>query len=304
MCNNPNRTTNTLVFLIFYFLSSISYSASIIQSKGNKVLINLEGEKVRIGQIISFQNDDGKVVAKAVVQQAKGERAIAVIKNGKLDGSEIVVISSKKTNQDENFEDDEEQESFRQPVQKVYRFNSTKISALLTIGINNMNTKQTTGGPLPSNENVALKSNSFGLTGAIDYPFRNWLTLRGTLGFEPFNVDGNSTLFVCNGTQNCNAKINYLSAGGFARFDFTKRGSLQLWGALGGTAKYPIDKTSSALRTDDIKLTMTFGAGGGVDYFINNKMFIPASLEYQMFESSETVSANLILLRAGFGWAF
>jgi hypothetical protein len=42
----------------------------------------------------------------------------------------------------------------------------------------------------------------------------------------------------------------------------------------------------------------------GLDYFVGNKNFIPVSLEYQLFLSSDTVSANAILFRAGYGWAF
>lgn len=207
---------------------------------------------------------------------------------------------------DENIEDNISPDSFSKRTRNVYRLNSTKVSGLLTIGMNNMITKQSDGlNPTPNTEDVPLKGNSFGLTGAMDYPFNSWLILRGTLGYEPFVVAGTSTLFACNNlsSRDCNANISYLSAGGFARFNLTKS-RFQTWAAVGGTAKFPISKTTTALRADDIKMTMTFGLGGGFDYFITNKTFIPASLEYQMFQSSETVTANMILIRAGYGWAF
>jgi opacity protein-like surface antigen len=116
---------------------------------------------------------------------------------------------------------------------------------------------------------------------------------------------GTSTLLACNNltSTDCNANINYLSAGGYARFNLTKS-RFQAWVAAGGTGKFPISKTTTALRSDDIKMTMTFALGGGFDYYLSNKTFIPASLEYQLFQSSETVSANIILIRAGYGWAF
>ena len=301
-----NRTVNTIAFIFLFSFLNVASAATIMQSKGNKVLIGLEGEKVSVGQTVSFKNDEDKVVATAVIQQAKGARAIALIKSGKLDGTESVVFSSNKGDEEENIEDNISPDSFSKKAKSVYRLNSTKISALLTISMNNMNTKQSDGvNPTPNTEDVPLKGNSFGLTGAIDFPFTNWLILRGTLGYEPFNVAGTSSLLVCDNlsSRDCTAMINYLSAGGYARFNITKSRT-QIWAAVGGTGKFPISKSTTALRSDDIKMTMTFGAGGGLDFFINNKMFLPVSFEYQMFQSSETVSANMILLRAGFGWAF
>lgn len=77
-----------------------------------------------------------------------------------------------------------------------------------------------------------------------------------------------------------------------------------VWAAAGMAIKYPIGKSTTALRADDIKMTYTIAASLGLDYFINNKNFIPASLEYQLFPSSDTVSANSIMVRAGYGWAY
>jgi hypothetical protein len=139
----------------------------------------------------------------------------------------------------------------------------------------------------------------------LDYPLLNWVTFRGVLGYEPFNVTGSAQFNSCNNksSPDCNANISYLAAGGFARFNLNKSKTL-FWAGAGAVAKFPISKTSTALIVEELKLTTTFGAAFGVDYFLSNKTFIPVSLDYQMFIPSETVTGNMITIRGGYGWAF
>ena len=77
-----------------------------------------------------------------------------------------------------------------------------------------------------------------------------------------------------------------------------------VWVAFGGAAKFPLAKSTTALRADDVKMTFTVAGALGLDFFISNKNYIPVSLEYQLFPSSDTVSANSIMLRAGYGWSY
>ena len=296
-------TTLKLLILIL-FCSSTSFAASIIQTKSNKVLISLDGDSASVGQTISLVDSDGKTVATATISQVKGGKAIATIKSGKADGSESIQFADHEG--DEKAADEISPDSYSKQAKGVYRLNGTKISFAVTAAMNNMVTKQSDGvNPTPNTEDVTLTGSSVGLTGIIDYPFNNWLILRGTLGYEPFNVTGNAINLSCDNltSRECNAMISYLSGGGFARFNITKS-RFQLWVGLGATTKFPIAKTTTALKSDDIKMTMTFAGAFGADYFINNKSFIPVSAEYQMFQASDTVTANIILFRVGYGWAF
>jgi len=188
----------------------------------------------------------------------------------------------------------------------LYRLNNIKYSGLVTLAMNTMNTKQSDGTqPVPNQEDVNLNGYSIGVTGALDYPYKDLLILRGTIGYEPYSVSGTSKFLSCDqlNSTTCKASMQYLSAGGYLRFNLT-RSQYQYWIGVGGTGKFPISKSTTALRADDIKYTMTLAFAGGLDYFLNNKNFVPVSVEYQFFESSETVSANLIMLRGGYGWAF
>ena len=291
------------LILVILFFSGQSHAVKIIQTKGNKVLLDLEDENVVVDQRIYLLNAANKKIAIATVTQSKNGRAIAIINKGKTDGAVSVELVATSISAEAS---PVEGGPGQTGTKGVYRLSSTKISALLTVATNNMSTKQADGTqPTPNQEDVPLKGSSVGLTGAIDYPFSSWLILRGTFGYEPFNVTGTSRFLSCDNltSKNCNAAINYLSAGGYVRFDLTKSRAL-VWVAGGGTTKFPMSKTTTALKADDIKMTFTFAGAIGLDYFINNKNFIPASLEYQLFQSSDTVTANIILLRIGYGWAF
>lgn len=292
------------LFLTVFFLCSQSHAIKILQSKGNKVLFDLEDETLEVDQKLYLLNDANKKIAIVTVTQSKNGRAIAILNKGKTEGATKVEVMDAAPISAEA--PPEEGGTAPTKTGGVFRLKGMKISGLLTISMNNMGTKQADNTlPVPNQQDVALTGSSMGITGAIDYPFANWLTLRGTLGYEPFVVAGNATINACNNlsSTSCDANINYLAAGGYARFDLTKSKAL-VWVGAGGSTKFPMSKSTTALRSDDIKMTFTFALGGGLDYFISNKSFIPASFEYQLFSSSETVSANIMMVRLGYGWAF
>lgn len=296
--------TLTVGFLLTF---SMANAASILQSKNGKVLISLDGETVAVGQNIGFKNADGKTVAIASVTTVKGSRAIAEVKKGQLSGGETVFFSggskpkpAPAEGSEESFTADAEPTSKRE----VYRLSSTRVAGVLTMGLNNMVTKQADASATPNTEDVTLKGNAIGFTGTLDIPLNWWFSMRGTLGYEPFMAEGDARFLSCDNqtSTKCNANINYISGGGYARINFNNS-PFQIWTALGATTKFPLSKTSTALKTDDIKATFTFAGAFGADWFITNKFFIPASVEYQMFQNSDTVSANIIQARIGFGMA-
>jgi hypothetical protein len=298
------------IFLGLFFISNMAFAARVLQHKNGKILIDLEGEEASVDQKMLLINSAGKKVAIATITQIKGSRAIALINKGKSDGSETVRLAGAKATSAKSSDSEDTPspmtEDSSSSSSDVYRLNGTKFSAVLTLAANSMSTKQTDGSnPTPNTEDVALKGSSLGFTGILDYPAAPWLVLRGTLGYEPFTVSGTSQFLSCDGltSTECNADITYLSAGGYARFDLT-RSRATAWLALGFTLKQPLSKKTTALLADDIKTTTTYALATGIDFFVSNKNFIPISAEYQLFQSSETVTANIILLRAGYGWSF
>jgi hypothetical protein len=285
---------STLTFLF----SLTSNAARVTQSKNNKVMIDLEGAEATPQQDIVLINKQNKRVALGKILQVKGGKAVATITKGKATGDETVQLGGGGGATAQS-----------SPVERkgkpVGRAGAKKVSVVLNMLNNAMTTLQSDGTlPTPNTETVPMKGTSFGVTGILDWPVFQKLTLRGTFGYEPFNTTGTAKFNSCDNlsSTNCNANITYLSGGGYARYDFMQSQFL-LWGALGGTVKFPMAKSTTALRSDDIKMTMTYGFALGVDYFIDNKYFIPASVEQQFFLKSDTVDANILMVRVGFGMA-
>ncbi|MBC7419503.1 MAG: hypothetical protein H7328_02130 [Bdellovibrio sp.] len=282
-------------------------AARVIQSKNNKVMIELDGAQVSIGQDLFLLNAQNKKVGLIKILQIKNDKAVASLTKGKSDGTETVQISTAPSAAVSPIQAATipTVKPSAQNVKPFYRAETKKASIVLSMMSNSMTTKQADATmPTPNVEDVAMKGATFGITGALDWPIVNKFSLRGTAGYEPFKATGTAKFKSCDNLQSfdCTADITYLSGGGYIRYDFTKEHIL-FWTALGATLKYPVSKNTTALKMEDIKLTMTYGGALGLDYFVNLKYFVPVSLEYQAFLKSDTVDANIIILRAGFGMA-
>lgn len=294
------RISNSLIILLALTLCFQANAAKVVQAKNGKVLIDLEGETASPNQNAVLINADNKRVAIVQISQVKNGKAIGTVTKGQAQGNEKVTLIVPKSGGDTASADSSGGGN------QVYRTSSKKMSVVLSLMSNSMTTKQSDGAqPTPTTEDVSMKGSTFGVTGAVDWPFTSSLVLRGTLGYEPFKTTGTATTNMCDNltSTNCTADITYLSAGGYARFDFNKSRT-QFWAALGGTFKFPMSKSTTALKQDDIKMTMTYGAAGGMDFFLSNKTFIPVSLEQQFFLKSDTVSASIMMIRVGYGQAF
>ncbi len=289
----------TLITLLFFTMSA--HAARVTQAKNNKVMIDLEGESASPQQNVILMNAQNKKVAIGQILQVKNGKAVATITKGKSAGNETVrlaggaasngsqdVVAGRSTDQGHAF----------------VRKDARRISGVLNFMNNSMAVLVNDGANPPINETVAMAGTTFGLTGIIDWPLYKKLSFRGTLGYEPFKATGTARRRSCANISSteCSADITYISGGGYARYDFYQS-QLLFWGALGADAKFPMAKSTTALSPDDIQLTTTFGLATGIDYFIDHKFFVPASLEYQMFMKSATVDANIIMVRIGFGMA-
>lgn len=294
------KTVSSLIFLLALSLGFQTQAAKVVQAKNGKVLIDLEGEKADVNQTGVLVNADNKRVAIVQITQVKNGKAIATVTKGQTQGNEKVTLIIPKV------ADTNTAPADTAGGNQVYRTNAKKMSVVLSMMSNSMTTKQTDGvAPTPSTEDVGMKGSTFGITGVVDWPVTPSLIVRGTGGYEPFKASGTASSNKCNNltSTNCTADITYLSAGAYARYDFTKSRT-QFWGALGGTFKLPLSKSTTALKQDDIKMTMTYGLAGGMDFFISNKNFIPVSLEQQFFLKSDTVSASIMMIRVGYGQTF
>lgn len=287
------RITSSLIILLALALNFQAHAAKVVQAKNGKVLIDLEGESASPNQNAVLINADNKRVAIVQITQVKNGKAIGTVTKGQTQGNEKATLIVPKGG------------DAGAGGNQVYRTTSKKMSVLLSLMSNSMTTKQSDGAVAPTTEDVSMKGSTFGVTGAVDWPVTPAIVLRATLGYEPFKASGTASSNKCADltSTNCSADITYLSAGGYARYDFNKSRT-QFWAALGGTLKFPMSKTTTALKQDDIKMTMTYGLAGGMDFFLSNKTFIPVSLEQQFFLKSDTVSASIMMIRVGYGQSF
>lgn len=263
-------------------------------------MIDLEGDTATANQNIILINAQNKKVAIAQITQVKNGKAIATVTKGQSQGNEKVSFGAGKASTPSVTKES------GTDTNQVYRTSSKKMSVVVSLMSNSMTTKQSDAAlPTPNTEDVSMKGSTFGVTGVLDWPVMPSIILRGTFGYEPFKASGTASRLVCDSltSNNCSADITYLSGGGYLRYDFTKSRT-QFWGAIGGTLKFPMSKTTTALKQEDIKMTMTYSLGLGLDYFLNNKTFIPVSIEQQMFLKSDTVSAAIMVIRVGYGQAF
>ncbi len=287
--------------VLMMLVTSHAYAARVTQSKNNKVMIDLEGEEATIDQSIVLLNAQKKRVALGKILQVKNGKAVASITKGKAAGNETVQLGAASSGQPTSADP-----RTSSKVRNMGRTSAKRGSVVLNFLNNSMSTLQSDSTlPTPNTETVAMKGTSFGVTGVLDWPIFKKVVLRGTLGYEPFTTTGTAKFNSCDNqlSKNCTANITYISTGGYVRYDFTQS-DFVLWGGVGGTMKFPMAKSTTALRSDDIKMTMTYGAAFGMDYFLSKNYFIPASFELQYFLKSDTVDANIMLLRVGYGMVF
>ena len=323
----PLKTVNlffTSFICIFLLFSQSLRAATISQLKGNKVLINNDDDEIQIGQEFYIIDKNNKKTGSLIkITTVRGEKSIALITRGNvlpnqtlllkpmipsLSSAEIITTENpvKKTKEKANLAAEQVFES-DENLTPLYRNSSKKIGVLLNMMFNSMSAKESDGvAPTPNTENVSMTGTSIGLTGSLDYPVKPWLDFRGTAGYEPFIVSNTASIKGCDNTTttNCNTNINYLVAGGYGRINLYQKSALNLWTGLGINFRFPISKSSTAVRTSDLNLTTSYGLVGGGEYFFNYKEFIPFSIEQQFFKSSDTVTANLFSFRVGYGLSY
>lgn len=300
------KINNSVFFLIFLVFQSFAHAAIVAQSKNGKVLIDNQGDEVEANQEYYLLNTDKKKVAVVRISTVKDDKSIALILKGKADGTETLLLKSEaeKTDKVPRFQQDTTNVDIN-PT-NTYRLRHKKLSLLL----NTMTSKMTAleadaQAPTPNVDSVQMSGSSIGVTGTFDAPVSSWFEFRGTLGYEPFTVEGTSAITGCDlaTSRDCSADISYLSAGAYARFNIYKSRTT-IWLGFGTLGKFPLSKKSTALKTEDLKLAGAYAVAAGLEYFINNKIFIPLSIEQQYFFSTETVKANQLSLRTGLGFAY
>ncbi len=304
----PLRIVKFLLCTLVFQFHLMVYAATVTQLKGSKVLIDNGNDDIEVGQefyiVGSNKKNTGSILK---ITSVRGDKSVAMIVRGNASaGQSLKLKPLTKSTAKKPTPEDENDLITDTPPATVYRYHSKKIGLLLNVMTNTMTAKESDGvSPTPNIEDVTMTGSSVGITATMDYPYNNWFEFRGTAGYEPFIVAGTAKINGCSNTtsKDCNASIGYLVGGGYARMNFFKNRFL-IWAGLGMSGRFPISKTSTAIKTADLKLTSSYAIALGTDYFIDFKTFIPVSIEQQFLQSSSTVSGSLLSFRVGYGLAY
>lgn len=286
--------SSLFVFVSGLLLTDVAFSNTVKTVKGKKALLDLSDSSLSSGDSVNIYNSDQKKIGSGKISQLKGKKAIVEITSGHANIGDSVV------NENSDFGDSGSSSS----GSSTRNFNSKKNDwgVQFSFLMNAMNAEETNG---TTKEVAAMKGTSFGLFGFYDYAYSPRLMIRGGAGFDQFKASSTININGCDGrtSRNCNVNINYLSGYGYLKYNITT-GKARFFGLGGMAMMMAMSKSTTALKEGDISTTTLFIVGGGVDIKMSNKNFIPISVEYGLFPPSDSVSANSLIFRGGYGWLF
>lgn len=304
-----NNLTFILLGLTLLFPLTF-WGASIKQVKDKKVLIQLDNFKVKVGDQVYGVNSAKKKTSILQIVTVKGNKAIAqLIKGTSVVNDTIMMKSSGPQTGKTAAAQPNAANSSNFKKTSFIRRDLKKISVNLKLSSDSISTKQQDNSSTPQTETVDMAGTNFGFNAQYDIPLTETYAVKAFGGLEMLKVAKTSTLAnTCDGktTKDCNVNINYLTFGGLIKASMPLAAQSHLWGGLGFSFKQPISKKSTALTEDNISLANALVLAGGLDYHLNNKNFIPVSLEFQKsFNESDTVPAiKHIGINVGYGFIF
>jgi hypothetical protein len=285
-----------------FLFSSASLAAKIAQVKDKKVLITLEGESTAVGNTFFAMNAQGKKVAIIKITQVKGDKALGEISQGSARPGYLIAPRTPGGGGSSGTASAGSSDSYydRKLSQRDHNGNSWGV-----VGGYLMNTMTATfvsGTPITSTRITAnMTGSGFGALGYYDYLFSPTIALRGMTGVEQYKVSGSIATADCAATTTCMVDLNYMSFYGYGRWIFLP-GKYKSWVGGGFGYLYAIGKSSTVLRQDQISANQIFVFSLGTDIRLSAKNYIPVTLEYGLFPSSDSVKASIIYLRAGYAW--
>ncbi len=289
------------VLLFASVLLSVANAADIIKIKGASALIDLKGEPAVPGDLFYAVAVDGKKRAIVQISKVKGDKAIGHINKGKAEAGMTLepkapgALSPVASGGKNHAEKGAGKGNMYWGGMLGYAMDSAKVKVLWQ--------QAGTGHVAGDTKEVAsLSGSGITATGLFDYGFTPNLWVRALFGLENFNVKGPASCGEGNDTT-CDSKIMYLNGSGVARWVFLT-GPIRPWAGAGLGIMFPVTKSSTAFDASSIASTQVILFEGGLDYFINPKMYLPISLEYGLLPKSAQVEANWIELRFGIAVPF
>lgn len=297
------------------FFNTPAFAASVTTAKNQKVLINLEGDEVSIGDEFFLINPvNHKKTAVIRVTQVKNGKALANVLKGNADAGYTLqakassggdfsaaapAATEKKSHKNTAVADDSRSSRDTEYLRRL----TESFGVVGEFLMNSMQANITDS--LGGKGSASMKGTGFGVGGFYEYIATDDISIRLLGALEQFNTSGSTTLS-SNGTPYANStsydtKITYLSFYGLGKYYFTQN-HYRFWGGVGGGFLIAASKSSNALNESNIGTNQVLNLALGADIQMNRKNYIPVSLEYVYFPPSDTVKATAIVLKAGWAW--
>jgi len=305
-------TLNRLLAVLALLVFSLTSEAAVVTSvKGDKALINLEGADTVVGEdfyLVDPTTNKKKAIIR--IKQIKQGRAVADVLKGKAENGFTLQVRIVAQNE-KPAPVAESRSRKKTPYSAASQGRSSTAPGYLRFAkdswgligeylSNSMaaqyaSSQQATLGKIAG---TSMTGTGLGFGGFYDYAYTSDFIFEGLGALEQFNVAGPSNLST---DPNCNVKIQYLSMYAIAKYNFTE-GHYRAWAGAGGGLLLALSKSSNILDTGQITTNQTYLLEVGVDIQTSRKNYIPVSIQYEGFPSSPTVTASMIVLKAGWAW--
>ncbi|MCB0384626.1 MAG: hypothetical protein KDD43_04465 [Bdellovibrionales bacterium] len=273
-----------------------AWAARVTKVKGKKVLINLEGEPAKKGQIFYVVDEKGRKKGVVKIRSIKGDKAIGKLGKGKAKKGYALLERTGKGGGKKAGGD----KAAEAPKDSGTTMSSSQMGWGLLLGMG-MDSMEVDLDITPA-EKASLSGSGMSYKALFDYALFEKIWFRGTLGIENFEAEGDKKSSACD-NKTCAVSIQYLSLDFWGRYLFSL-GTFRPWLGAGFTLWFPMSQETTALEEDSITNTSVMGIGGGFDWFMNPSFYIPFQVEYGLLPASEQVSATVISIRFGLGMNF
>ena len=276
------KTIITLLALIT--LSLPAFALKPVAVKGNKALVDLEGESLSVGDRLMARSNDGKARAILEVKQVKNGRAVTDVIKGRMSMDLNLALAGSSGS------------SSGRTARSGGKSGGGKSAWGVTAGMasNTMTVKLASG-------SVSLAGTSFNVSGFYQPHIDGNFSARVLVGYETLNTTGTNS--VCANSE-CKANISYLGIETVMRYSFVRNQTMDVWVGAGLGFLFAMGKESNILDTSKISTNQTIVGSLGLDYKLKQGSFIPVQFDYAMFPDNATSSAKQMILRVGYGMSF
>lgn len=286
-----NRGMRSLLLFISLLLTNFAEAHTLQTIKGEKALLILDGGPVQVGDQFQVTDLTGTEKAQIEIRQIKDQRAIAYIIKGELTQPPDTYVLNPQAPTKTTMETPPP--ATAQPLTPIPQ---TK-GYYGGLSYNQMNVS------LTSATTLKLTGTSFNLGAFYERAMNRQVQVLARAGYEGLKASGSLNSTACEGSNNCEVDIGYLNADAIVKYTWN-RGSKDFWAGGGLGFLLPLLKKSNVIDTSKMTISEKLIIAGGMTWPLDAKTFVPIQLEYSIQPSNNVVSAQQLILRAGYGTRF